>query len=380
MSVPAFEFTFFPKLSPELRRAVWIQCLPHRVIEGGPPCNYDAKYCELDCTTNLNTRYPVITRVCRESREVAFENGGPLRFPRYDGDGESTDDSSWDEWADSLLPRQWFSPARDIFHLSYDGDSDNGYNPIPDFLPFAAKCSKVSILTEILSGSTSDLPSNWANTNYNLLDKLDRQQEYLVTIDIVTLHVSFGQALNSGLFGGMVEERVKLINATDKNMIAKYHQLWSIGPQLDRQPHKFFEKAFSQTKPYDNEVQRWREVLETRWVRNKWVQIRNKKFLYLEDPEQLWLETRLDENSVPIDVWVGLWPGIDDQIRPVANPEHPWVKKVLKDMPRFSPVIMFRFCKENCYLHKGPGPVPLQRALALRARGQGRGRGRGRGV
>jgi hypothetical protein len=226
-------------------------------------------------------------------------------------------------------------------------------------------------LAGVLGGSSSDLPSNWANANYDLLDQFGSRQEYLVTIDIVNLHVSFGQASNSGLFGRMVEERVKLIGAADKKMIAKYYQLWSMGPQKDQQPHEFFERAFSQRKPYDDEIQYWREVLETRWVRNKWVRISNKDFLHLEDPGQLWLETRLDKNGVPIDVWEGLWPGIDNQIRPVVNPDHPWVKKVLEDMPKFSPVIMFRFCMENCYLHEGP--VPPRTAAATRARGRGQG-------
>ncbi len=34
MAIPPDEFTLFPELPPELRRAIWRECLPRRVIDG----------------------------------------------------------------------------------------------------------------------------------------------------------------------------------------------------------------------------------------------------------------------------------------------------------------------------------------------------------
>src|SRR5277367_3810584 len=77
---PAKEFTLFPQLPLDLRRAVWQQCLPHRVMELDAPSQAKVEtYCELYRTSALNMRPPVITRVCRESRDVAFENAGVVK-------------------------------------------------------------------------------------------------------------------------------------------------------------------------------------------------------------------------------------------------------------------------------------------------------------
>ncbi|KAL3703665.1 hypothetical protein TMatcc_010854, partial [Talaromyces marneffei ATCC 18224] len=78
-------FHFFPKLPIELRLQIWRLCLPQRVYEKDNPF-YPIVFrlldddgpspCLLHQTTEANRRPPVITRVCRESRIVAQENGG----------------------------------------------------------------------------------------------------------------------------------------------------------------------------------------------------------------------------------------------------------------------------------------------------------------
>lgn len=77
-------FTKFPNLPTELRRAIWRCCLPLRVYEldgafarviFGVVDPQKSLPCSLHIPSALNVRPPVITRVCRESRELAFEEG-----------------------------------------------------------------------------------------------------------------------------------------------------------------------------------------------------------------------------------------------------------------------------------------------------------------
>lgn len=67
-------FTLFPKLPPELRRIIWEFCLPSRVFEVHDLYKYD--HCQLEATSRINTRPPIITRVCVESRLVRSNHPG----------------------------------------------------------------------------------------------------------------------------------------------------------------------------------------------------------------------------------------------------------------------------------------------------------------
>ncbi|KAK7953517.1 hypothetical protein PG996_014410 [Apiospora saccharicola] len=110
----ASNFTKFPELPTEIRLEIWSLCLPGcRVVEVDIP-RWDRYFSRtvpaagrLEPTTLQSNRFPVISRVCRESREVVykrarFEGGGkrgaglvrlshpgcPLGWlPRYRNDG-----------------------------------------------------------------------------------------------------------------------------------------------------------------------------------------------------------------------------------------------------------------------------------------------------
>lgn len=81
------QFPLFPRLPVELQRIVWRSCLPLRVVEVDDPEDWDIlgdhhsdafariTICSLTRTTWLNRRPPVICRVCRLSRSVAFTAG-----------------------------------------------------------------------------------------------------------------------------------------------------------------------------------------------------------------------------------------------------------------------------------------------------------------
>lgn len=145
-------------LSPataELRRAIWKLCLPRRVVELDIPSNgHIDTYCQLWRTSSINSRPPIITRVCCEARQVAFEKGG------LTWDVIGVDDGPvW--WANNSNLTPWFNPTTDIVHLNwfppYDLDYVSSGNPISFFLWTAAKGRGASITTDFVHAFDDDL-------------------------------------------------------------------------------------------------------------------------------------------------------------------------------------------------------------------------------
>jgi hypothetical protein len=114
---------------------------------------------------------------------------------------------------------------------------DNGFNPILFFLWKAAKAKAESISAGLVGGFNGGFSFIWANENFDLFE---RRKDYLVTLEMAILHVSFEETASSGLFGTLVEERVKLLDPFDAETILKYHQLWALGPHEEQEEIAFF--------------------------------------------------------------------------------------------------------------------------------------------
>lgn len=280
---------------------------------------------------------------------MAFENAGVL------GDDDDDDPNAPPGWmAGNSIEDPWFSPATDIVHLNwsaaYKANFSNTGNPIPFFLWAAAKDIAVSITADLVHGFDAPFRLEWARKDFDLLE---RRKDYLVTLKMVNLHVDMDQAAHSGLFGRLAEERVKLVDPADKETIQKYHQLWAAGPREDREPATFFELALS-TESFQDRIEKWSDEVDAMWLRHKWVRAQDENFANIEDHEQIWLDPRRDESGEPVGVLAGP-PGFHIP-RYFPNKDHPWVRKVLEDMPRFSLMIMFRLCEEKCYMPTPPVP------------------------
>jgi hypothetical protein len=106
-------FLLFNRLPYELRREIWQLCRPRRVIDFDmvPKGRNDLPIaCKgVARTSALNSRLPVITRVCRESRAIAFGRDADLTQP----DGLSDLESRSQDW----LERKTI-PSTDIVHLN----------------------------------------------------------------------------------------------------------------------------------------------------------------------------------------------------------------------------------------------------------------------
>ncbi|KAH8808738.1 hypothetical protein F5884DRAFT_380663 [Xylogone sp. PMI_703] len=339
------EFHLFPHLPPELRRMIWRECRPHRVIEldSPHPDEVDDTTCRLYNPTLVNSRPPIISRVCRESREVAFEDGAGVLgrgryngiiFPQMFGPGNAT-----------AVNCPWFSPTTDIVHHNWN-EGENPFRPcrVTPF-SFFQTVAATAIAASIDKSFLHKLNGN--DTNFSpYIDKdltlLEHQKHYFVTIYMVTLHVSIAQAARSGLFGRLVEERVKLIDAADTKTLHKYYYLWLEGPREDEEPAEFFNLALSGNR-FQGPVLDWREGNNVQWIGHKW---KNGGKDSAENPEQVWFNPEKD------DVWPKVTPF------GVPNINHPWVKKTLEDIPRFTPMIMFRLCEQKCFLPPSQPPSP----------------------
>lgn len=233
---PLQEFALFPQLPPELRRAIWQQCRPRRVAEVDLP-HYlipPWSYCDGHDTSLLNSRRPIITRICRESRAVAFEGTGSVA--ECYAKGPIIDLSN-------PLIRDWISEPTDIIHLNWtEGwDEQGGWcdeSPIASFVWLAQHFVAASIIDDTIHGFRAGIVTKDSELYDGppdddpapILDHLALRKDYLVTIETVKLHVSFEQVLESGLFGRLGEECIQLVDPFDKNQIQRYFELWQSGP------------------------------------------------------------------------------------------------------------------------------------------------------
>jgi hypothetical protein len=103
--------------------------------------------------------------------------------------------------------------------------------------------------------------------------------------------------------------------------------------------------------------------VELRWLQHKWERAKEKNSANIEKPEQVWQDTPTDENRRLVKLVSILPPPVT---LPSPNKHHPWVRKIMEDMPHFSPMIMFRLCDKKCYLGTLHRSLPSRLQLAAR--------------
>jgi hypothetical protein len=362
MSVPAVEFHLFPHLAPELRRLIWKECLPHRVVEMYVPgLLLSGTHCELVRGSFRNTLPPIITRVCRESRQIACEKGHLLSRHGYPDD--------FYEWDRPSLSRRWFNPATDILHLDWDlsyvtrrpeeryrlDSCKNSRDDasIPFFLQLAAKSTTVSIAASLVGGFCPGIYSHERLVHF--LDLLEPRKNYLVALEIVEIHCSLDRALESGLFSR--EERLRLVPATDLETVSQYRKLWAAEARPRDEPAKSFFEVVMAPEIFDRCNISLNAKIERTWVYGKWEKVEDKELYDIEEFDDLFIASKSDSPRL-LEI-----SALQAHKQPAAarapNLQHPWVKKIMADMPRFSPVIVFRFCEMDCYAQRDPSILAM---------------------
>ncbi|MCJ1310399.1 hypothetical protein MMC25_004063 [Agyrium rufum] len=238
MAVVERPFHLFSKLPAELRLAIWRECLPHRVCELDVPIanivfnlDYEAlSPCKLSRTSDINACPPVISRVCRESRGVAFETGGYAEsWPNIPEDVHWL---SWNDWNSRLW---WRDRARDSAHInwtpSYNADFESVGDPLKFLAWHTAKMSGCSSLMEkfLTYGSLRKwLPTpprvqhNQALLNPLVMEDfkaLERLPKCRVVVRMIIAHAEFENAASTGLFGLLGDACVQIVEVMDERRI-----------------------------------------------------------------------------------------------------------------------------------------------------------------
>ncbi len=340
------EFTLFPRLPPELRRSIWRMCLPHRVIEIDYPVDtYRFSYCNRRKTSDWNFRAPIISMVCHESRKIALEGARTLPGITYRVFGENGTRYE-------ALPPRWFRPDFDIVHTNYDRRLEwldprpasneltygalrffSNINTIPGSGCAVAASATNQFMEQVFSNRYYRL---YAFENLNITGLWEERKSYSINMFSVSLHPSIEQAASSGLFGAWFEERIKIVDARDLVTLEKYWRLWGSGPDEDCDPGYFFKDILvDRYEYYLDQVDEWSESLTRKWINEKY-QICREADKSFDENAEIWLQRSEREQAA--------------NLIPKYNVDHSWVKGILRDMPEFTPTIMFRFCQEQCYI------------------------------
>lgn len=219
------EFHFFSQLPTELRLAIWRICLHNRVDEIDYPWDEGVNFypnlppCKLQQTTDINRRAPVISRVCHESRMVAFETG------YYRDEGWPPQEAPWH--SNLLVERTWLDPCRDIILLNWTPTYSAGYcgqgSALDSLAWNAAKARGGSFMFDYLE-STRDGEVD-LRERIGALQKLQH-----VVMHLIVVHTTFETAAKTGLFGLLGDACIQLVDVSDE---ARLHALFDFAEKCE---------------------------------------------------------------------------------------------------------------------------------------------------
>ncbi|KAH8883325.1 hypothetical protein GQ53DRAFT_811551 [Thozetella sp. PMI_491] len=355
----ATEFTLFPLLPWELRRAVWELCLPKRVAEldqvmidsFSPETDGIEPECQFAWTSGTNSSPPVISAVCREARQIAWEAGGALDVqaadPAWGRPEDFESDGGAAYYSMNIIRHPWVDKRTDVLHFNYVPHLSVSYDAYGDaisyFVDEAYRCQGLSLMAEVLldfSERISDDPDyGWTNAE---LRPLRRLKECFVTITMVNLHVPRAAASRSGLFGLLGDATIQLVDPYDLNRIRSFYNLWAQESAKFAGPKAAFDLFLSETAKFHALIKAWSAEVEALWV---WSESANwqPSFANSDINSQMWLD------------WGGGEVDLDGRARK-PNREHPEVQRILASKPVFRPMIMFRLCANPSCLSTAEQP------------------------
>ncbi|THX27827.1 hypothetical protein D6D10_09344, partial [Aureobasidium pullulans] len=233
----------FPRLPLELREDIWRLCLPHRVYEMDEVnasivweiygLEEDDIPCWLRPTSRSNARPPVLARVCRESRRVAFATGKWVSRLRWRSGACSHDGPREADWnTGNVIDRGfWQDTSRDSAHMHWIPHYDIDYGPTMIGHPLTSLAQEAKRLNGTASFMFENcLMSEWdgdsdpydyplegipiAQREQEDLAALKLLPEWMVVVRVVVIHLDFERAADSGLFGLLGDEPIQMVDAT----------------------------------------------------------------------------------------------------------------------------------------------------------------------
>lgn len=316
------ESTFHPfsRLPTEIRYAIWELCLPsRRFVEAEFLPRLDElssqgffghhSHMGLTNVNKLFSRAPVLSRVCRDSRQVAVSKAG---------------------WLGINNNTTLFLPT-DIRYMSW-GEPFR----IPHFVTTTLTAIDRGVTTSLAADSfypfripfKEDRPRVYggvlrdACVAFKIFELLGDRKEHVVTLASAHLHLAREDVVSSGLFGHLGDESIALVDATDEEKLRRLHRL---SPNLVPETIWSFPYHPSRTRwrDFPADVRKWCYGLKSYWIAYK--------ASGLPVAEEIWREPTREER---------------EEFNPQSprfffDEHHPFVKKVLENMPLLKPTIMF---------------------------------------
>ncbi|KAL7931692.1 hypothetical protein V8C35DRAFT_309274 [Trichoderma chlorosporum] len=162
---------------------------------------------------------------------------------------------------------------------------------------------------------------------------------------LICIHATKEQAVDSGLFGLLLDAPVQLVDFDDKERLRKFHALFEKGCCNDKRPivSRFF--ACILAAGFQPQVQIWKEKVDWLMMANAWLRSKYRYRHYIPidgDPSLVWKPPILDDQ---FSIYMYLEPlgemnSFDD--------DHPWVKQAKEELPRVTPKIQFLLCTDEC--------------------------------
>ncbi|KAL2193837.1 hypothetical protein P885DRAFT_44425 [Corynascus similis CBS 632.67] len=343
-------FPRFRDLPVELRLMIWSFCIPRRQVY-----EMDLARSEEHLTFPAGAehprefralssgRIPIISRVCREARELAQTDEDDVPFP------------PWDAWNANVPVR--LRKGFDIVHLHWHRGYDRHVyfsaapNPWPSFQWLAKRAAAASLSAESLHPFNYDGNNNAFSPSttigYEEVEYFSPQVLYYVVLAIVELHMSDSEAAEAQVFGALGEEPIQLVDPRDTASVRRFRDVWRCrqSRSLSEEPDlaEFFSRAIDSAGAFCERVEQWRQELEKVWMWHKCLQLSVPSDVRAE----IW-GVPAGQAEVPIFGYPTFPPRPIDWTRRELNRQHPWVQTQLGLMPRFEPALMFRHCNRTC--------------------------------
>ncbi|KAG9518430.1 hypothetical protein KCU93_g8407, partial [Aureobasidium melanogenum] len=254
------DFHPFPRLPLELREEIWRLCIPHRVYEMDDPIERhvygvlededDNIPCWLWKTSKSNVRPPLLTRVCRESRRVAFATGRWVSRLDWRGAGwfAGPSEAGWN--TGNVIDRGfWEDTFHDSAHMNWTSIYDIVW-PRMQGHPLTSLAQEAKRLNGTASFMLECIMTSWIGerepydkpVSYPLEGKPISQEqqedlaalkllpEWLVVVRVVVIHLDIGRAADSGLFGLCGDEIIQVVDAT----LPLAEQLYALAEHCER--------------------------------------------------------------------------------------------------------------------------------------------------
>lgn len=357
----ATEFSLFSFLPWELRRMIWLECTESRVVELEVPPEMYLSGHSITCvswTAHQNTRPPVVSRVCHESRQAVLSQCA-----------RALDDQETRERADSYITTQspWFHPGKDIVTFSslkciypYDLEIDGETSY---FIAYAKQAKDVVIPARLIYPLRHlRLPMEQGEFRSIIprvvADQLAPLKSFMVCLKTIEVHMPPEEFLKSTLSGRTGDSLVHIVDVFD---MAQIEQI--LGEVENACPQeKDVLSAFAllrDSEKLHEEVGIWQEEARKNWLCQMYGCTHS-------DDQRAYDEA----NGIPErnpECFVGP-PGEDFSVEKLSREqfielyrqkpprfdkfgfdmEDPWVQWAKDQVPTFRPVIMFRLCVGNC--------------------------------